>query len=218
MKPSDFVDQVKIFDPKQWSWPVHVIGAGGINNMLGMVLAKMGITEIHVWDDDVLESRNLPTEVAYGESTCGQPKTVAFADSIYHLMVNGVEVYQHQERVTADTELSGVVISGVDSMSGRQEIWEAVKGNYLEIPFFIDARSGGEETQIFAFSPADFELREDYETWLFDDSEAARLECGARNIAYIAAYFAGEIGRLITKFFRDEPIKEFPIKHNFANE
>lgn len=216
MKP-DFSDQVKIFDPETWSWPVHLIGAGGINNLVGLVLAKMGISEIHIWDDDILENRNLPTEVGYSASMCGQPKTTAMADLIDYLAPNGVDIHQHQERVTADTKLSGVVISGVDSMRSRQEIWQCIQNNFLEIPFYIDGRSGGEEIQLFAFSPADFEMREDYETWLFDDSEAAELECGARNIGYISAYLAGEIGHLITMFHRGLEITDFPITRNFAN-
>lgn len=217
MKMSDFSDQTKIFNPETWSWPVHLIGAGGINNLVVLVLAKMGITEIHAWDDDVLESRNLPTEVGYSTTMCGQPKVAAMADVIYHLMPSGVEFHQHQERMTAQTKLSGVVIAGVDSMSSRQEIWRCVQDNFLDIPFFIDGRSGGEEVQLFTFSPSDFAAREDYETWLFDDSEAAALECGARNIGYISAYLAGEIGHLITMFHRGIAVKDFPIKRNFAN-
>lgn len=216
MKPSDFSDQTKIFNPETWSWPVHLIGAGGINNLVGLVLAKMGIAEIHIWDDDTLESRNLPTEVGYSATMCGEPKVAAMADLIYHLMPNGVNLYQHQERVTAETVLSGVVISGVDSMSSRQVIWQCIQNNFLEIPFYIDGRSGGEKIQLFAFSPADFNAREDYESWLFDDSEAAELECGARNIGYISAYLAGEIGHLVTRFHRGLEIKEFPIMRNFS--
>lgn len=216
LNKSSYSDQTTIFNPSTWSWPMHLVGAGGINNLVGITLAKMGISEIHIWDDDVLEERNLPTEVGYSALMCGEPKVVAMSSLIYYLMPNGVDVYQHPERVTADTELSGVVISGVDSMGSRKIIWENVKKNYLNIPFFIDGRSGGEETQLFAFSPADFQAREDYETWLFDDAEVKPLTCGARNIGYISAYLAGEIGYLVTLFHRGLPIPEFPIIRNFA--
>ncbi len=216
-KREDYVDQLKIFDPKTWGWPVHLIGAGGINNLVGATLAKMGISEIHIWDDDILESRNLPTEVGYSAAMCGKPKVEAMAGLLSYLMPeNSFKLHLHQERVTEQTPLNGVIIAGVDSMASRKIIWENVKNNYIEIPFFIDGRSGGEETQLFAFSPADFNAREDYETWLFDDSEAARLTCGARNIGYISAYFAGEISYLLTLFHRGLPIPEFPIIRNFA--
>lgn len=211
----DFSDQRNIFDPNAHSWPVHLIGAGGINNLVGPVLAKMGVREIHIWDDDYLEERNCPTEVAYSYHMVGHPKVAAMADAIYYLMDKNVEVIQHQERVTADTPLSGIVICGVDSMASRQEIWVNVKNNFLEISLFIDGRSAGEETAVFAFSPADFESADKYETWLFDDSEAMQLACGARNIGYISAYMAFEIARIVTRFHRNLPVKFYtPCDHS----
>lgn len=214
----DYSDQSKIFDTKTWSWPVHLIGAGGINNLVGPTLAKMGVREIHVWDDDILEVRNCPTEVGYSYSMTGQRKTAAMASVIGYLMGDEVKVIQHQERVTAGTVLkSGVVVCGVDSMMSRQTIWDNVKANFLEIPLFIDGRSAGEETAIFAFAPSDFQAAEDYESWLFEDEEALSLECGARNIGYIAAYMASEIARIITRFHRELPI-EFYTARDFSKK
>lgn len=211
----NYSDQVNIFNPDTWGWPVHLIGAGGINNLTGAVLAKMGISELHVWDDDVLEPRNMPTEVGYSSKMCGKPKVLAMVDLLNYLMPGKVNIYPHQQRVTKETPLSGVVISGVDSMASRKIIWENIKMHYLDIPFYIDGRSGGEETQLFALSPADFKAREDYESWLFNDDEAAPLACGARNIGYISAYMAGEIGNLLTLFHRGLEIPEFPIRSKF---
>lgn len=212
----DYSDQTGIFNPDTWGWPVHIIGAGGLNNLVGAILAKMGISEFHIWDDDILNARNLPTEVGYSTKMCGQPKVAAMADLMYYLMPSGLDIHMHHERVDENSPLEGVVISGVDSMTSRKIIWENVKKNYLDIPFFIDGRSGGEEVQLFAFCPADFEAQEDYETWLFNDDEAAPLACGARNIGYISAYAASEIGYLLTLFHRELPIPEFPIVRNFA--
>lgn len=212
----DYSDQSKIFNVDTWGWPVHLIGAGGINNLLGPMLAKMGIQTIHVWDDDILETRNCPTEVAYSYRQVGQPKTAAMQDIIYYLVDDSVRVVQHQARVTTETQLSGIVVCGVDSMKSRQEIWCCVQSNFLEIPLFIDGRSAGEETAIFAFAPCDADNAEAYaEDWLFEDSEAMQLECGARNIAYISGYMATEISRIITRFHRDLPV-EFYTHRNFA--
>lgn len=201
----DYTDQTTIFDPKTWGYPVHLIGAGGINNCVGPALAKLGITEIHVWDDDILETRNCPAEAAYSYEMVGEPKVTAMSDAICYLDPRA-EVHTHFERVAADTQLEGIVIAGVDSMRSRQIIWQCVQANYLQIPFFIDARSAGEYTSIFAFPPCDFALRSDYETWLFDDSEALDLPCGARNIAYIAYYMAYEITRLLVRFHHGDKI------------
>ncbi len=237
-----YSDQKKIFDPKQWHWPVHLIGAGGINNLVGPLLAKMGVCEIHVWDNDVLEERNCPTEVAYSYRMAGNYKVDAMAGVIRYLMEtrphfcldvgmdppvreetyyrfdigDQLKVYSHYGRVTANTQLSGVVIAGVDSMASRKEIWEAIKQNFLDVVLYVDGRSAGEETAIFALSPADYEHAEIYESdWLFPDAEATALECGARNIGYISAYMAAEITRILTRFYRNMPI-EFYHSHDFS--
>lgn len=201
MKTSDYSDQTKFFDPKTWIYPVHLIGAGGINNLVGPTLAKMGVREIHIWDNDVLETRNCPTEVAYSYDMVGQPKTAAMAHSIEYLMgKNTVEVIQHQERVTEDTYLEGIVVSGVDSMKSRKAIWKAVQENFISIPLYIDGRSAGKHTAIFTLSPADFDTISKYESWLFDDSKALPLECGARNFPPVSLYVASEITRIIAQF------------------
>lgn len=172
-----------------------------------MTLAKMGVPEIHAWDDDLLEIRNCPTEVAYSYHDVGMPKVTAMANSVYHVMPRA-NFYQHEERITVQTKLSGIVVSGVDSMKSRQIIWQCVKNNIAEISFFIDGRSGGEETMILAFHPSDPEKAEIYEKYyLFGDEEAAQLACGARNIGYISLYMAYRIQRIISRFQRNLPIK-----------
>ena len=209
-----YSDQTKFFDPSKWTYPIHLIGAGGINNLVGPTLAKMGITEIHIWDNDILEPRNCPTEVAYSYDLVGQPKAIAMQKTIERLMPSGsVKIFPHYERVTSDTDqLEGVVVSGVDSMESRQTIWEVVQRDLISIPLYIDGRSGGRFTQVFALSPADFEAVEKYESWLFSDDKAMKLPCGARNFPPVAAYFAMKIPAIIASFQRDETV-EFYTKY-----
>lgn len=200
-----YTDQLKFFDPSTWIYPIHLIGAGGINSLVGPALAKMGIKEIHVWDDDLLEPRNGPNEIAYSYRMIGQPKTAAMASVIDYLMGDRTTVFQHQTRVTADTPLEGVVISGVDSMKSRKIIWQAIQKNFLYVPLYIDGRSAGKNMAILALSPADFDAVEQYKTWLFDDAKAMPLECGARNFPPVAIRIAAEITRIITQFHHDDP-------------
>lgn len=213
----DYSDQQKIFDPSTWDHTVHLVGAGGINNLVGLTLAKMGITHnLHVWDDDVLEARNLPTEVGYSVSMCGRPKVAAMRETLEFMMPGMVDLHCHQQRVDANTQLGGIVISGVDSMKSRQQIWSVVKRHRKQIPLFIDGRSGGELTHIFAFDPNCKQDRRDYETWLFDDNEAAPLPCGARNIAYISLYMAEQIGYILRLFHAGRELPQFPMIKDFS--
>ncbi len=203
-----FSDQTKLFDPDKFAWDLHIIGAGGIGNMLIQLFAKMGVSKIHVWDDDIFEARNGPTEVAYSEALVGQPKVDVAAATVEFLVGNNCEIVRHQERVTIDTPLSGIVISGVDSMASRKEIWNAISACFLDVALYIDARSAGEEIAIFNIDPLDEEVVKIYtEDWLFDDSEASQLECGARNIGYISTLIASIVAANVSKFEQGKELK-----------
>ncbi|MFV0485210.1 MAG: ThiF family adenylyltransferase [Candidatus Saccharimonadales bacterium] len=211
----DFSDQTGFFNPDDFAWPVHLIGAGGIGSALVLNLAKMGVRELHLWDDDVLEPHNGPVELSYSEAMMGKSKLEAAQATVEFMIgLDNIRLVLHHERVTRDTALSGVVISGVDSMASRAEIWQGISDNFLDIPLYIDARSAGEEVMIFGFSPSDFEVAAEYsDDWLYPDEEATNLDCGAKNIAYIANMIAGEVGRIIARFYR-----ELPIEFRFARD
>lgn len=196
-----FSDQEKLFDPSKFAWNLHIIGAGGIGNMLIQLFAKLGVPKIHVWDDDIFEDRNGPTEVAYNEALTGEPKVDVAAETVKFLVGNHCSLIRHNERVHPDTPLDGIVISGVDSMSSRKAIWQAIENSFPDVALYIDARSAGEEVAIFNIDPLDEEATHIYvEDWLFDDSEAAQLACGARNIGYISTLIASIVAANVCKF------------------
>ena len=225
-----YSDQTRLFDPEKFASRITMIGLGGIGNSVVPLLAKMGVRDFVVYDPDIFEARNGPTEIFYPESAVGEPKVQVMLQTLKFLFdtefcyneddvlpADAIGYVAHQERVDANTELSGIVISGVDSMNSRQEIWKAVKEHCYDIDYFVDARSAGEVVQIFAVCPYDDKDVQNYETWLFDDSEASPLECGARNIGYISAYIAAEVARIISLFARDETDSiEFLTNHDFG--
>lgn len=203
-----FSDQERLFNPQKFHWDLHIIGAGGIGNSLIQLFAKMGVSKIHVWDDDIFEARNGPTEVAYSEALVGQPKIDVAAATVDFLVGDHCKLIRHQERVTPDTPLSGIVISGVDSMASRKQIWKAVLNCFFDVALYIDARSAGEEIAIFNVDPMDDENAHIYEEdWLFDDSEATPLECGARNIGYISFLIAAIVAANVAKFEQGNDLK-----------
>ena len=57
--PLDFSHQTDIFDPNEFGWPVHLIGAGGIGSALALPVMKIGVREIHLWDTDDVEPHNV---------------------------------------------------------------------------------------------------------------------------------------------------------------
>jgi hypothetical protein len=224
MMQQDYSDQTKIFDPRRFGYDIHFVGAGGASNSAILQVAAMGVMErgtIHVWDPDCLEAHNCATELTYSNKMIGQSKVDAAADALLYKFDNDLVVVEakdlnvydgprpqvilHSERVTASTELDGIVVTGVDSMAARQEIWQAIKKQFWRVPLLIDLRSAGLTTLIVTFNPSDMEAAETYEeTLLYSDKESMQLECGARNICFISAYFGVEVAHRISLFARNQ--------------
>lgn len=229
----DYNDQIRIFDPRRFGYDVHFVGAGGASNSAILQVATMGVIEratIHIWDPDYLEDRNCATELAYSNQMVGKLKVDAAAEALRHKFgeeiiiikadeLDGYEgsrpqVILHPEKVTVDTELNGIVVTGVDSMSARQEIWQAVKKEFWQVPLLIDLRSAGLSTLIVTFNPSDMEAVETYEnTLLYSDEESMQLECGARNVCFISAYFGAEVAHRISLFARNRTVE---LDENFV--
>lgn len=182
MTDVSFADQRGIFDPDNWGWPVHVVGLGGIGSALVLPLVKLGVREVHIWDNDEVEPHNVPAQLLYRKSDIGKTKVSAIADIVESYGMD-VELHQHEQWVTPTTALKGVVLSGVDSMASRKAIWEAIKFNPW-VPLYIDGRIGAEHAQVLTVNPTKDSSIERYEPWLFDDDGAAELPCSARTIIH----------------------------------
>ncbi len=208
---ADFSGQRDIFDPSQFTWPVNVIGAGGIGSALLFPLVKLGVSQLHIWDSDAVEPHNIPAQLVYRPSDIGLSKVKA-ASAFLERQEADCEIIGHEGFVTADTPLEGVVISGVDSFASRRAIWEAVKFNPLA-PFYMDGRIGGEQLQLLTLNPSDFDEIEFYEKWFFPDNEAAELPCAARTVIHPAGLLANLMVAQLTLFLRKEPYKANIMAH-----
>lgn len=214
MSSVSYSDQKDIFDPEGFTWPVHVIGLGGIGSALVLPLVKLGLrSELHLWDDDaVIEPHNIPAQLLYRRSDVGKPKAETAAEILEPYCEPQCTLVPHAERVTSDTPLSGVVIGGVDSMTSRKAIWESVEFN-PEVPLYMDGRIGGEQFQLFAINPSDIDDVTFYQSWLFDDSEGSPLPCAARTVIGPPVTLAGMIVTQLTRFARGLDAKRFANMH-----
>jgi hypothetical protein len=196
----DYSNQTDIFNPERWIYPVHVIGAGGIGSAVLFPLMKVGVHEIHVWDRDDVEPHNIPAQLLYRTSDIGTSKVDAVCEFAARQEVQ-CKVVPHNEFVSEGTLLEGVVISGVDSMTSRHAIWEAVKFN-VDVPLYMDGRIGGEAFGLYTLNPSVLDEIDAYENTLFSDEEAAQLPCAARTVIHPPTVLAGHIVANLTHFAR----------------
>jgi hypothetical protein len=124
----------------RWPHEIHVIGMGGVGTHVLQMLLEHGTREVHIWDHDLVEAHNLPTQFLYCPLDIGYPKVESAAKFVDERGFETI-IITHDEWATAKTKLSGIVISGVDSIASRDEIWQGIEYN-SEVFLYIDARIG----------------------------------------------------------------------------
>jgi hypothetical protein len=93
-----------------------------------------------------------------------------------------VDYYEIKMPSDEPGRLSGLVISGLDSMEARTEIWnESIKLN-PRISLYIDARLSGQFIIAYSVNPAKMSDIESYEKTLYSDDEAEAISCTSRGI------------------------------------
>jgi molybdopterin/thiamine biosynthesis adenylyltransferase len=206
----DFTRQRDWFDPTSAQTKLTVIGGGGIGSLFTLMAGKLGISKIVIYDDDLVESHNLPNQL-FPLDSFGHFKAEALADTLEKFTV--AEPEAHNEKVTKDTRLRGLVVSGVDSMAARKEIAEAVHKSRLDIPMYWDARIGGEKIVIYAVDPRDPEQWETYQKTLYDDSDAEQDPCTRRSVIDVMGHVGAHLLTGIREFLAGEKPAGFIYYH-----
>ena len=119
---------------------IDIIGAGGLGATTALTLAKMGYRYMNIYDGDVVSEENTGTQL-HKPSDIGKQKVMALAGT---LMEFSDEIYisPFYERVDEDSKLySPIIISAVDSINARKQIWEAVLAS--DNDFYIEMQHGG---------------------------------------------------------------------------
>lgn len=186
----DFTRQRDWFDPKTSSKTLTVIGAGGIGSLFSVMAGKLGINKIVIYDDDLVETHNLPNQFMPLNSF-GYAKVDALADAIEQFAISEIEPIRC--KVDETSTLRGLVVSGVDSMQARQEIAKAVRRNRFNIERYWDARIGGEKIVIYSVNPKNPDEWDAYEKTLYSDEEAQEDPCTRRSVIDVMGHVGSHL-------------------------
>ncbi len=200
--------QLDILAPKDVEHvKVTLIGCGGIGSPTALVLAKMGLPSIKMYDGDKVEEHNLPNQLLpmlYADiqeeggewfGNIERYKVFALRD-LLNTMARGD--FESNPLYWSGQFLEGIVISAVDSMKVRKEIWQGVKHDAQFIDLYIDGRMGAEVGAVYAFDPKDAHAAKVYEDHcLYADADALDEPCTARAIIYNTFMLAALIGRQV---------------------
>lgn len=200
----EFLRQLQLFNPEEFNTPVHIIGAGATGSWLTLILAKLGVRDITVYDFDTVESHNLPNQF-YGPKAVDKTKVEALKKAVYQQ--TGTVIKIKEERVDGSANLSGIVYVLTDTMSSRSEIYrEAIKMK-SGINLMVETRMGLEHGRVYCINPMSLSETERYEGTLYSDDEAEVSACGAsQSVSITAIGIAQAAAWKLVKWHRGEDI------------
>lgn len=202
----DYSRQFGVFQPEDFTFPVHIIGTGATGSWVAVMLAKMGVRDIHLHDFDTVEEHNVPNQL-FRVSDVGESKVVACANMVK--MTSGINAKRYNAPVTGDDSLSGIVFVLTDSMSSRSEIYKKALRNNIHVPLVIETRMGGEGGRVYAINPCDRKQSAGYQKTLYSDDEAVVSECGvSQSMAPTAAFIASLAVWQLIKFHNGKDIDQ----------
>ena len=179
---------------------IDIIGAGATGSRIAIEIARLGVTNMHVWDFDTIAEHNIANQ-AFSVGDVGRPKVEALAEHIR--MLTGLEITQHNEAVTGRTSLGRVVFLLTDTMSSRKEIFEGAIRYKPAIDLMIETRMGKDEGRVYTVRPTiPADIRR-WESTLCEDEEASESLCGARTtIGATAALVTAHAVWAFLRFYR----------------
>lgn len=219
----DIIRHMELFDPYKFEEPITVIGAGATGSWLALALAKLGLTDITVYDFDVVEPHNIPNQ-AYnlkafdgdGIGHIGIPKAEALWDVVF--LATGTQINIKNEKYT-NQRLTGIVFLMVDSMAERKRIWETSIKLKSQIKLMIEPRMGLDMGRIYNVNPLDMEQIKRYEETLYSDDVAEVSACGASmTVITTALGIASWCGRSLINWHNKEELdNEILIDFKYNN-
>ena len=194
----NFHRQLDVLDvPRLARTPITVIGAGAVGSFTVLALAKSGAERITVWDDDHIESHNLPNQW-YRLTDLGRPKVQALKVLVREM--TGVEIEIVQERFQGE-KASEVTVCAVDSMDVRITLWRAL---HPRPSLYVDARMGAEVGKVFCIGS----FGNWYEETLHASSESFQAPCTAKATMYCASGLAAFIAAQVANYASDRPTRQ----------
>lgn len=202
----DYSGQKDFYDPVRHGGSVTVVGAGGIGSPTIMGLARMGIPNISVYDDDNVEPHNVVAQ-NYELEHVGAGKAESITELARKVSVAKIKPYKHLV-TNEDTLLGNIVVSAVDSMNSRKAIYEAAKGSPT-VQWIVDGRLGGELIVVHTVNIRNSEQVEYYlsDDVMFDDSEVVSNSCTSRAIFDVSYAIAALIMRSVRRILTDEDVE-----------
>lgn len=189
---------------------ITLAGVGGIGSYVGFLLARLKPAGLYLYDPDIVEQANMSGQL-YGNHNLGQGKVYALHNMMQQY-ANYYNAVTYQERFTAESEATDIMICGFDNMEARKLFFDAWEDRVSSMPeeervkcLFIDGRLAAEEFQVFAIQGNDLRAMREYRSkWLFSDAVADETICSYKQTTFMANMIASVMVNLFVNFVANE--------------
>ena len=187
--------QLQFFNPDTLNMPkVTIIGCGGIGSYVAYYLAQMGVTNLTIWDRDIVAEHNISNQ-NFTLDQIGTFKVDAIKNSIIAKIGedDAKDIIVKRSFFNSESKIEpGIIILATDNIDSRKLIYDVAKESD-GVSYLIDGRLGGELIRILSIDMESDSQKSLYEDSLFASGEAEELPCTAKAIIYVAARIASEI-------------------------
>lgn len=198
-----------------------IIGAGGIGSSAMLALAKMGLQNITIYDDDVLEEHNVGNQFlpAYvdGQNQYGILKVHALQRLINSMLPPHACATMHyipEKWPTASVANDGrLVVVTVDSMAMRKAAFELLLNEGENTDWYLDLRMGAQQLRIYLVNLTSDQQIEDYQATLYSDDDAEPLPCTERGIVYTSMFAGAHAANLVRQLVFTPESVPFRLGH-----
>lgn len=145
----DLVKSFEFFDPQRCDSTVHIIGCGSVGACLAELIARLGVTDICLYDFDTVEPHNIANQL-YTTEDLGKAKVHALARYLCKInpeLKDTLEIMD--EGWKPGMNLNGYIFLAVDNIDTRRAITESCVGNPF-VKAIFDIRTRLVDAQHFA--------------------------------------------------------------------
>lgn len=176
---------------------VAIFGIGGVGSFVVEALARAGIGNFVLVDNDEVDITNLNRQIIATHKTIGKPKVEIARERILDINPNAnVEVYQEffmpESEGILDNSID-YIVDAVDTVTAKIEL--AVRAEKMNIPIISSMGTGNK------LDPTRFEVTDIYKTSVCPLAKVMRKELKQRGIKKLKVVFS-----------KEEPIK--PLNSN----
>jgi len=193
-----------IFNPEKQRFNLKIFGVGSIGSFLTLNLAKLGFSDITVFDFDKIELHNISNQF-YRISDIGKLKTEALKEvtkefsDINLNIINEKITPQNTSMLAEEININSILVLCFDTLKSRKLVYDALKG-YPNI--LLDLRMGGLEYSIQVV-----QLNDDKQCKAYEESlkkKTKNLPCGMQSTLFVLLNIASEASKIVVAINNNE--------------